>query len=1192
MARFDARARPPAGGWSDTARISGGRGSTPGTRNRECFALPALYDLQVFFGGVDLPQEVVNAHRDGRLVFFVGAGASVPEPSSLPLFGRLAQDIAAIVGRSFDPRRRDIDVMLGEIDDDEDVDVHSLIRDAIDLPGTTPNELHHAIGLLAACSGHPRIVTTNYDRHLSTVLDELGIADRFYAPALPVGDDFEGVVYLHGSVSRAPRWMVATDRDFGAAYLRDAWATRFLERLFQTHTVLFVGYSHEDVVMSYLAKGLRGSGARFALTHAPQREHWARLGITPIAYDPQDEHLQLSTCLGSWAQWSRSGLLNHREQIVRIAGAAPALTDDEDSYIRQALCDPDWIHFLLDTASGELWLEWVSATDSFEALLSGDPVVPETAWPLARWLAQEWLSSEDACRIGWASLGQRQTLPHILSSALLWQMQQQEYVPLWQEPWIVRLLQQPDSVAGQAWIVAELAAKCSRDCAMTVFETLATPRVEARAPWSAATRSEVTLAAEEYLLRQIWESSILPSLSDTLEDVLDLLEHAFNRASRLARATGSANAHFDPWSYGRSAIAQHAQDARADAEDVLIDALRECIMLAMASRPDQLARFERWLRPTAPHVLRRMAIHAQTIRNDRDAASKARLLLDYDLLFDVACHHEVFELLEATGSELPEPLVAELIESSRRHGAEGEGSGYDEFLLSDWLHRHTAHEIARQYRDEVSGAHPEWQVRDHPDFLGWHESGVIEPVDLIPADEMHAAIAEGAANALAALTALVEDDVLSPRSRSSALQTLRTVVKAYPDDGFLLLSSAPNDNDLEQAVLDGWGSVSLTDAQATAICGVLSAKATVQNARSIAQLLKSGSTTDAGYPWHQLTQARDLARQVWWAAAESSAPYVTGNDPLTDSINDVGGFVAEFWTQAVSHDWRESKQWEGLTPSLREALEEILESEGRASTLARVFLASQLHFWHGADRPWCLSNVLPLLAWDEPDRARVMWSGFLSWGRWTNQLLEDGLLNYYLDSAANKLTMERGEHRLALHLASVALNAAVDPGWITRLATVADADTRARWAEFIGRDLDELDPARRESIWVSWMGEYWRARASGRPRRIATAEGTAMTSWAMPMDQYRREALGLAARSNGYLDQSAHVLDGFTAERVADAPNESAMLFVVLLRAAKRPLYNHRRVREVFDMFNGTTVDLEPLREAALSAECRDAANW
>jgi hypothetical protein len=61
---------------------------------------------------------------------------------------------------------------------------------------------------------------------------------------------------------------VLTDEDFGRAYLTEGWAREFLQRLFAEFTTLFVGYSHNDLPVEYLARGMSGKpiAPRFALT--------------------------------------------------------------------------------------------------------------------------------------------------------------------------------------------------------------------------------------------------------------------------------------------------------------------------------------------------------------------------------------------------------------------------------------------------------------------------------------------------------------------------------------------------------------------------------------------------------------------------------------------------------------------------------------------------------------------------------------------------------------------------------------------------------------------------------------------------------------------------------------------------------------------------------------------------------------
>ena len=69
------------------------------------------------------------------------------------------------------------------------------------------------------------------------------------APRLPVPRlGRNGVVHLHGFLGDFGDdiWeLVLSSADFGAAYLVDGWATRFLRELFRHFVVLFVGYSRK-----------------------------------------------------------------------------------------------------------------------------------------------------------------------------------------------------------------------------------------------------------------------------------------------------------------------------------------------------------------------------------------------------------------------------------------------------------------------------------------------------------------------------------------------------------------------------------------------------------------------------------------------------------------------------------------------------------------------------------------------------------------------------------------------------------------------------------------------------------------------------------------------------------------------------------------------------------------------------------
>lgn len=143
--------------------------------------------------------------------------------------------------------------------------------------------------------------------------------------------------------------MEASDKDFGRAYLLDAWAARFLERMFGRHVVLFVGYSHGDVVMQYLGRSLGSGGQRYICTSAPGDPTWRSLGLTPIAY-PSDgtDHSALLAFFSRWADVAEMGQIAHRQTIHQlVAGELPTLPE-ELSYMEEAVKNGEQLRYFVE----------------------------------------------------------------------------------------------------------------------------------------------------------------------------------------------------------------------------------------------------------------------------------------------------------------------------------------------------------------------------------------------------------------------------------------------------------------------------------------------------------------------------------------------------------------------------------------------------------------------------------------------------------------------------------------------------------------------------------------------------------------------------------------------------------------------------------------------------------------------------
>ena len=365
--------------------------------------------MQLVANGPDIPDDLLQAHEAGRVVFFCGAGISVS--AGLPLFGGLVDRVYDIVGE-----------VPNEIEQDNYI--HKRYDATLDLlerrlPGQRqaarkalmsalqPNlsrehatDTHRALLELARRNGDraTRLVTTNFDRvfaHLiaSTYPD----VPEYSAPLLPIPKDtrWDGIVYLHGLLPEdedpaALNRLVLTSGDFGLAYLIERWAARFLSELFRNYVVCFVGYNVADPVLRYMldalaADRMMGENTRRAyslVACAPDEEpkkvvEWMAKGARPILYEvPSDhiDHSNLRRTLEEWARVSRDGIIGKERLVVECALARPSESTKQDDFVGRmlwALSDETGVpakRFAeLDPVPSIDWLE-VFATDRREVV--------------------------------------------------------------------------------------------------------------------------------------------------------------------------------------------------------------------------------------------------------------------------------------------------------------------------------------------------------------------------------------------------------------------------------------------------------------------------------------------------------------------------------------------------------------------------------------------------------------------------------------------------------------------------------------------------------------------------------------------------------------------------------------------------------------------------------------------------------
>ena len=241
------------------------------------------------------------------------------------------------------------------------------------------------------------------------------------APRLPVPRPtrWNSLVHLHGSLDDCGRnreGLVLSSADFGAAYLVDGWATRFLRELFYNFVVLFVGYQAKDMVIRYMLQALAVSFAEsgkkpqvFAFTEIEDTEELTRLawesrGIRPILYPKGSAHLVLHQTLRAWADNSSLGLLGRRSLVAeRLCHPPPADHDEVVDQVIWALRDgtgatANYVAECEPSPSPEHWmgildenqlfaLDRVPLVTHVDSAIGPQPINPVT-WHLGIWLTR------------------------------------------------------------------------------------------------------------------------------------------------------------------------------------------------------------------------------------------------------------------------------------------------------------------------------------------------------------------------------------------------------------------------------------------------------------------------------------------------------------------------------------------------------------------------------------------------------------------------------------------------------------------------------------------------------------------------------------------------------------------------------------------------------------------------------------
>ncbi|WP_295437688.1 SIR2 family protein, partial [Thiolapillus sp.] len=327
--------------------------------------------MQFIANGPEIPNALLQAHEEGRVVFFCGAGISYP--ADLPGFKGLVEQIYDLTGTvlteseryAFDSEQYDatLDLLERRLPGQR-LAVRRALAQALKhkLCRKGATDTHAALLRLARSPEDTlRLVTTNFDRMFHAAARRTKQEFHAYtAPMLPIPKNsrWNGLVYLHGILPEEPddtalNRLVVTSGDFGLAYLTERWAASFVSELFRNYVVCFVGYSINDPVLRYMMDALaadrmlgEATPQAWALGDCePGQEHrktikWEAKGVTPILYEVpagSHNHSALHQTLHTWADTYRDGIQGKERIVDNYALENPSDSTPQNNFVGRML---------------------------------------------------------------------------------------------------------------------------------------------------------------------------------------------------------------------------------------------------------------------------------------------------------------------------------------------------------------------------------------------------------------------------------------------------------------------------------------------------------------------------------------------------------------------------------------------------------------------------------------------------------------------------------------------------------------------------------------------------------------------------------------------------------------------------------------------------------------------------------------
>lgn len=968
-------------------------------------------------------------------MFLCGTGISAPQ---LPDFRTLVDRIYERLGVEKSPSqalaydRERFEEVLGSLS--RDLANPSEMLDAAAALLTVPAEPDLGqVGTIARLSrdlsNRVLVVTTNFDTLLERALhqsdpqlDAASISFAGQALPPPGGADFSGIIHIHGrlvdpELALGATPLVLTSSDYGDAYMRSGWASRFLFDLARCKTIVLVGYSANDAPVRYFLNVLEADRSRFPdlrriyafdsyEVNSEQAElPWGTVAVTPIAYCCFDPVTGVRNHSPLWNDLRELADLAERPKATREARARRIMSEPSIDATDADLRELRWLF----TETGDLIPTAIGAiVDArwFDVLADNQFWREEDArWAIPAWIARDFARPE---RLALAAVWQSKLGPTFNTSLEGRLRQAGELTPFYRKAWRLILAgnSAPRGDDDGAFAIEERIKSgliLASDLRAAIDWLIPRPTLRPRRPLEtgdAEEAGEPTRFADviwaDFSVPEAYHAqeiiNLLKVLPDRADEILDIATGALARATAEAADFEEIAEDYDTSDFAVPSIEDHEQNEHHNSTPFLIRALVDAYDRTAADAPEYAKTMHaRWWRMPG-RLGKRLTLHA--LRDKRtatgDEAFDAILALDDGDFWSI--RREIALLLEHRAADAS-PAFRATVETRIIETGEAYYKRYTvEEGQADWRQHardtevrlrltalDTAGVLSPEGKTELDAIRARYEYLDREiedrDYFHSYSSGVrmvvgdTEPiVEAAPDDRLevvHKLVQSHDIERQQGWHAYCRSD---PRG---AYQTLAAADFSEPNlKLWNVLLAALSFSDKTEAekradvIVDAMGTLWAAEPAQIALL-----------AQALADVLYFG-------PRDRIANLEDWCDRIWNAlqATEEDADF--SGDVHSMAINRGSGRLAQALLRELSSSIEAGSD---LLPRQMERLRSLASAPGGAGTFARVIFAESIAYLLRTIRPLVETDLAPRME-GPSDEAQVLRRVMIAYGSVTPEI--------------------------------------------------------------------------------------------------------------------------------------------------------------------------------------------------------------